>query len=317
MCQRTLFDQSLIELAEKKGVFFQENKTVVDVIITREKAVIVLNDGEQIETQMVLGCDGIHSIVAEKTNLAEEHTHICVCMYQETPMSKKTLDALYSEKRTVHIFIKALGIAGYGWIFPKKKTVNVGLGVFESAVDTTKPKINLREIYTKFVAVLKEKNLLPPEFSGDDAKGGILPIFPLKKTYADRVLLCGDAAGFINPITGEGIYYAMVSGELAAQVAAKAITTHKTSQDFLSTYHKKWSSEFGDDLRLLGRFNSQWGKDSEKIVRLLSADKPLAKLTIGIMGGQLSFSKYRYLLYLRYLYASLKIALIYPGEKKK
>jgi flavin-dependent dehydrogenase len=120
------------------------------------------------------------------------------------------------------------------------------------------------------------------------------------------VLLCGDAAGFINSITGEGIYYAMVSGEIAAGVAAEALEADDTSEQSLSRYQTRWKNDFGKDLKILGRFNRQWGKKSEKIVRLLSKDEKLAKLIVGVTGGQLSISKYRIKLLLRYIYVSLK-----------
>jgi flavin-dependent dehydrogenase len=134
----------------------------------------------------------------------------------------------------------------------------------------------------------------------------VLPIFPLENTYGDRVVLCGDAAGFINPITGEGIYYAMVSGQIAATVIADGLEGNDLSKQFLSRYQVLWNKDFGKDLKLLGRFNNQWGKNSEKIVRLLTRDKKFAQLLIGVTGGQISFTKYMGALIIRYIYASLK-----------
>jgi flavin-dependent dehydrogenase len=121
------------------------------------------------------------------------------------------------------------------------------------------------------------------------------------------VLLCGDAAGFINPITGEGIYYAMVSGYLAANVIAEGLNAGDLSRRFLSRYQTLWMDDFGKDLKALGRFNNQWGKDSEKIVRLMMRDKKFARLIIGVTGGQISFTKYKKALVIRYIYAFFKI----------
>jgi len=140
----------------------------------------------------------------------------------------------------------------------------------------------------------------------DNLTGGTLPVFPLKKTYSNRILLCGDAAGFINPITGEGIYYAMTSGEIAASVVAEALNVGDTSEKYLSNYQTFWKNDFGKDLKILGRFNNRWGTSSEKLVRLLSKDEKLAKLIVGVTGGQLSISKYKIKLLLRYIYVSLK-----------
>ncbi|MCU0851027.1 MAG: geranylgeranyl reductase family protein [Candidatus Thermoplasmatota archaeon] len=306
MVLRKDFDQQLLSLAQQAGATFQAGKSVIDVIVQKEKVSVMLEDGQTLETQMVIGCDGMHSVVAEKTNLAKKLEVLCVSLVQEQPMTPKQLTTFFTKKRLIYLFIKAHGIAGYAWVFPKKNTINIGIGEFQSALPKDKPRVPLKETYEKFIATLKEKNLLPRDFPVENLKGATLPIFPLENTYGDRVVLCGDAAGFINPITGEGIYYAMVSGQLAAQVIAEGLKTKDLSYQFLSRYQNLWNDDFGRDLKALGRFNNQWGKDSEKIVRLMMRDKKFAKLIIGVTGGQISFRKYRTALILRYVYLALK-----------
>lgn len=300
------FDDGLVKLAVRAGATFLCEKTVKDVTIQKDTAVILLDDMEKIEAKIVLGCDGMRSVVAEKTNLCKKMDDICICLVQEQPMSTEQLKKYFTDKKIVHLFIKTQGIAGYGWIFPKKKHLNIGMGQFESAVHTSKPKINLKESYRSYIELLKEKKMLPKSFKIENVKGGTLPVFPLKKTYTNRVLLCGDAAGFVNSITGEGIYYAMTSAQMAAEIAAEAIKADDTSEQFLSRYQKIWMNDFGRDLKLLGRFNNRWGTDSEKIVRLLANDETFAKLLIGVTGGRISISKYKKALLLRYIYLSLK-----------
>ncbi len=306
MVLRNNFDYQLLALAQQAGATFQGGKSVIDVIIQKDKASVMLEDGQILETKMVIGCDGMHSVVAEKTNLAKKLEVLCVSLVQEQPMTPKQLNTFFTKKRLIYLFIKAHGIAGYAWVFPKKNTLNIGIGEFQSALPKDKPRVPLKETYEKFIATLKEKNLLPKDFPIENLKGATLPIFPLKDTYSDRVVLCGDAAGFINPITGEGIYYAMVSGQLAAKVIIDGLKTQDLSQQLLSRYQTLWNDEFGKDLKALGRFNNQWGKDSEKIIRLMTRDKKFAKLIIGVTGGQISFRKYRTVLILRYVYLSLK-----------
>ncbi|UCF11655.1 MAG: NAD(P)/FAD-dependent oxidoreductase [Thermoplasmatales archaeon] len=303
---RKNFDYGLVKIAVAKGVDFLDEKTVTDIKILKDKAIIILEGGQKIESQIVIGADGVRSVIVEKSNLVKNSEDICVCLVKEQPMTEEQINKYFSEKRTVHIFIKILGIAGYGWIFPKKKHVNIGIGEFESAIDKSKHKKNLKEIYEKYIKTLKENNLLPRDLKINNPKGSTLPIFPIDKTFADRLLICGDAAGFINSITGEGIYYAMTSGEIAANVINEALKVNDTSEGFLSKYQKLWEDEFGKDLKLFGRFNKQWGKVSEKFVRLLTKDKKLAKLTMGVTGGQISISRYRLAIIFRYIYVSFK-----------
>jgi geranylgeranyl reductase family protein len=300
------FDHGLVNLAVKAGATFLGGKTVIDISIKQNNASVLLDDGQTIETEAVIGCDGTRSVVADKTNLSKKLETLCIALVQEQPLTPKQLDKYFTKKRLVHLFIKAQGIAGYAWMFPKKNCVNIGIGEFQSAIPKSKPKTPLKETYEAFIAVLKEKGLLPEDFPIENLKGAVLPIFPLENTYGDRVILCGDAAGFINPITGEGIYYAMVSGQIAATVLADGLKAKDLSKQFLSRYQVLWSEDFGKDLKLLGRFNNQWGKNSEKIVRLLTRDKKFAQLIFGVTGGQISFSKYKNALIVRFIYASLK-----------
>lgn len=300
------FDDGLVKLAVNAGATFLNSKAVKDVTTQKDKVVLLLDDNEKIEAKIVLGCDGMRSIVAEKTNLCKKMDDICISVVQEQPMSTQQLQKYFTDKKIVHLFIKTQGIAGYGWIFPKKKHINIGMGQFESAVDSSKPRPNLKESYKKYIELLKEKKMLPKDFPIENVKGGTLPVFPLKKTYSDRVLICGDAAGFINSITGEGIYYAMASGEMAANVALESLDSDDMSSEFLSKYQDLWYDKFGKDLKLLGRFNKMWGTDSEKIVRLLSKDLKFAKLIIGITGGRISISRYRTKIIIRYIYVLIK-----------
>ncbi len=306
MVLRKDFDYGLLSLAQKAGATFLGGKSVVDVVVQKDKVSVMLEDGQTIETQMVIGSDGMHSVVAEKTNLSKKLEVLCVSLMQEQQMTPKQLTTFFTKKRLIYLFIKAHGIAGYAWVFPKKNTVNIGIGEFQSAVSKERPRIPLKETYEKFIATLKEKKLLPADFPIENLKGATLPIFPLENTCGDRVLLCGDAAGFINPITGEGIYYAMVSGQFAAEVIAEGLQSHDLSHRFLSRYQTLWDNDFGKDLKALGRFNNQWGKDSEKVIRLMMRDKKFARLIIGVTGGQISFRKYRTAIILRYVYLSFK-----------
>jgi geranylgeranyl reductase family protein len=303
---RKKFDHDLVGLACKSGVVFQDRRTVIDVSVRVDDVLIMLQDGDTIQAQAVIGCDGMRSVVAEKTNLCKKLESLCISLVQEQPLTQKQLDAFFTKKRLVHLFIKAQGIAGYGWVFPKKHCVNIGIGEFQSALPRSKQKASLKETYETFIEMLKKQKILPRDFPVEDLRGATLPIFPLENTYGDRVLLCGDAAGFINPITGEGVYYAMSSGHIAAGVIADALKAKDLSKHFLSRYQKAWNKDFGKDLKILGRFNYQWGKDSERIVRMMTEDKKFAKLIVGVTGGQISFSKYKGALFIRYLYVSFK-----------
>ena len=77
----------------------------------------------------------------------------------------------------------------------------------------------------------------------------ILPLAPIKRTYDDRVLVLGDAAGLVKPTTGGGIYYSLLSGELAAETLVKALATDELQRDGLAAYETAWRKRLGSELR--------------------------------------------------------------------
>jgi len=77
----------------------------------------------------------------------------------------------------------------------------------------------------------------------------ILPLAPLERTYADRVVVLGDAAGLVKPTTGGGIYYSLLSAALAAETLAGALARNDLSAASLADYQSRWRKRLGSELR--------------------------------------------------------------------
>ena len=75
-----------------------------------------------------------------------------------------------------------------------------------------------------------------------------IPIEPLPRTFGDRVLAAGDAAGLAKPTTGGGIYYSLLSGEIAAEVMGDALAADDLSAERLSGYERRWKGIFGAEM---------------------------------------------------------------------
>jgi flavin-dependent dehydrogenase len=73
----------------------------------------------------------------------------------------------------------------------------------------------------------------------------ILPLAPITRTYGDRVLAVGDAAGLVKPTTGGGIYYSLLSGQLAAETLAAALRRDQLQRDSRFAYEKAWRKHLG------------------------------------------------------------------------
>lgn len=102
-----------------------------------------------------------------------------------------------------------------------------------------------------------------------------IPLTPLSKTYGNRVIAIGDSAGLAKPTTGGGIYYALRTGEMAAEVIGQALELDNFTETQLKIYQSKWKQVFGRELLIgySGRVMYETLKDSEieKILNVISS----------------------------------------------
>ena len=78
----------------------------------------------------------------------------------------------------------------------------------------------------------------------------MLPLAPLSRTFGDRLLVIGDAAGLVKPTTGGGIYYSIVSAGLAAQVLAECLRKDDLDGNALAKYENHWRKRLGPELKI-------------------------------------------------------------------
>jgi geranylgeranyl reductase family protein len=143
------------------------------------------------------------------------------------------------------IFDKSI-LPGYFWIFPLGPTsANVGCGTFQHLI--VEKEINLRDLLWEFIQHHPAGQKLRSARLRSPLKGGKIP---LGMDFASRVrngiLFCGDAAGFTDPITAEGISFALESGILAGETAVEALAAGNFSENFLRQYDNRWQSGFGE-----------------------------------------------------------------------
>ena len=275
MVLRTVFDKGLVDLAIRSGAVLRCGRTVETMKIGKEKIDIVCSNGEKTTSRMVIGADGLWSIIAKTMGMRQECNRIGICVYTEYRMNQATLQRFYGEERQVHIHLQPQGLVGYGWVFPKNKHVNVGIVEFRQALNKERGKKNLQNHFKLYLRMLKQQKLLPQNFPTTLMHGGAFPTCPLNMLSTDRILLCGDAGGLANPMTGEGIYYAMSSGEMAAKTAIKALENDATDAYYLRCYQRRWNREFHRDFPMLSRLSKRWGKNTDSVIELASKDKKL------------------------------------------
>lgn len=246
---------------------FSETANLTDIsIFQNEKITSVTNAADKIilksatisfEATMVLAADGAQSILNKKlTGNVVEKEHFCAGVRQYYSNVKEFHPENHIE---LHFYREIL--PGYLWVFPLPgNQANVGLGMLSSVV--SKKKMNLK---TELAKLLETQPLLKQRFKDaiplTEVQGFGLPLGSKKRTLSgNRFLLLGDAAGLIDPFTGEGIANAIRSGRIAASHTLKAFKENDFSAKINNRYDreiysKMWNEfRFGHSLQKLFRY---------------------------------------------------------------
>jgi geranylgeranyl reductase family protein len=255
------FDNLLFSMAREQVQC--EPPALVRKIAFQAGAVTVTADHEgtprEYQGKMVLGCDGANSVVARASGLrtGPVRSEYAIDMMEETPYRDLSL----AERDRMYVYYGFQGHFGYRYVFPKATHINLGVGCkLDYYLDACRGEHYPH--HQAFVDGLIARRLLTGQSNRANFRAFPLPISgPLPRTYGDRVLLCGDAGGFVNAFTAEGIYYAMVTGQVAAQAAINAVRANDFTSGRLRGYEFAWKNEIGLDLR-----------ESVSIQRLLLAD---------------------------------------------
>jgi geranylgeranyl reductase family protein len=259
VCRREIFDNVLFQAAKKRVDTF-EAFTVEDLLVKNGRVCGVIGNNctasrQTIAAKIVVGADGYNSIVSRKLGFYEhDPKHWIVATRAYYHGVKDVTDAI-----EIH-FVKDIQ-PGYFWIFPLEDgLVNVGIGMLHS--ELKRRKISLRKAH---IAATKS-DFFQERFRNAELANGIsgwnLPVgSKRRKVHGDGFVLLGDAAGLIDPFSGEGIGNGMCSGKIAAEVLAEVCANNEYGAKSLQMYESRLWQRLGDELKTsyilqqIGRFH--------------------------------------------------------------
>jgi geranylgeranyl reductase len=250
MVDRDVFDEALRVRAAEAGATritgtFARIEREADgsaVLVYRPKG----GEGaeERVHARFIVGADGARSSVA-KSEVPGGDEIPYVIAYHEIVRSPKEGENGFESARCDVYYDGGLSPDFYGWVFPHGDTTSVGMGTEKRDFSVKNATTRLRE-----AAGLQGAETIRRE-------GAPIPLKPLKKWDNDRdVILAGDAAGVVAPASGEGIYYAMLGGRLAAEAIEKVVATGDARN--LAHARKRFMRVHGNVFRALGMLQKYW-----------------------------------------------------------
>ena len=240
--ERALFDKALARHAAQEGAGILLKTHARDVIRSNGAigGIVGKSMGEDIEirAKITIAADGFESQVARWAGL-------------ETGIDARDIVATFQyrlcniecDSRYCDFYIGSFAPGGYVWVFPKGRNIaNVGIGVQMTQLhEAGATKARLDTWLAGQPGFMKGQPL-------DMVGGAVSTNKPLPKTVASGIMVVGDAARLINPLTGGGIVNACISGKLAGETAAAAVQRGDCSESFLQKYEKAWRARLEKEL---------------------------------------------------------------------
>jgi len=257
VASRYEFDNFLYELASKlPNVTYFQNSQVNQVSTNENWAEVTTKQGQVFRANLVIGCDGATSLVRRSL------TDFKVNPELNLPAVRAYFEGVSGvESDTLEVYFNKKFPVGYLWVFPSHDgNANVGFGIPSDVA--VQQKVNLRE---ELLTLIEESPLLKERFKNaklvGDIGGWTIPFgynsYPIS---GNRFMLVGDAASIADPLSGEGIGLAVVSGRIAAFHAIKCSKKKDFTADYMKGYDKDMEKKFGSLLRRREFFSNLIGK---------------------------------------------------------
>jgi geranylgeranyl reductase family protein len=292
LVKREVFDKLLLDKAAEAGAEIISGVEIVDVSEFTGEVIAHRDDGASIKGKFLVGADGVNSRVARKSGLKPHwrDDQVGLCFEARVPMGESDIVRIMRGPYDRDLFCIQIYFGGirhaYAWCFPKKGEVSLGMGCLMPYA------AGLKRAWTNFTAEFKQLYDVSLDLSETTAMR--IPLMgPINRTATKRILLAGDAGGFVSPATGEGIYYAVETGQIAGDSISDIIEGHATGT---AEYERRWKKTIGKQLKVSKflatlLFNSE--RNMELAIQMAAKDQVMRSLMTDLIGGLKPYSELR------------------------
>lgn len=230
---RVLFDQQLAVAARTAGVRVRQARAT-HIAIERDGVRVTAGDSVVRAAVCMIACGASYALQRQLGfGLPRLMLHSA-----QAEIAAACID---DDKVDVH-FGSTVAPGGFAWAVPVRRPVGpaIRIGVMCEG--------DSARLFRQMVAVLVSRGTISGH-AGVVARQKVLPLAPIRRTFGDRVLVLGDAAGLVKPTTGGGIYYSLLSAQLGADTLMKAFQVRKFGRTELASYEAAWRQRLGSELR--------------------------------------------------------------------
>lgn len=227
----------------------------VNAISFEDKQICVKTDNNHYTTSFLIGADSTNSIVAQSINVLpiEASETFRLIAIKELKFSKKELDEIYGEARTLHYFIHFQNCCHFAWIFPGKEKITIG--IYTDFIDFSR----IRQFLINFEDFLIKDKKLPannPDNASNDPLSiqiGIVPKRPPYKYSKKNSHLCGLAGNYFSPFSLEGSFYSLASASSVAKSIDGSLKARSDYSYTLDLFNQHFTQIVGKELEFQGK----------------------------------------------------------------
>ena len=246
---RAVFDDALGRRAEQAGAAIVRGRRVIGIEVALGSVQLTFPEGDAVSARSVILACGANYSFQKRLGLGIPSTFL---QSAQLELPAERLDDV-----EIH-FGSEIAPKGFAWAVPVKRSQGsfVRIGVMADS--------DPAEYFSRMLARVRDRwGVAVPDSA--TPKRRMLPLGSVKRTYAERVLAVGDAAGLVKPTTGGGIYYSVVSGELAAEVLGSRLAVDDLSTAAMREYEERWRTRFQSEFtaQLALRFVAQRMRDAD------------------------------------------------------
>ncbi|NQT46468.1 MAG: NAD(P)/FAD-dependent oxidoreductase [Candidatus Omnitrophica bacterium] len=233
---RSKFDRGIAQMAILNGAQLMMDATATGIEVLKDRVDIkIRKDGriKRIAAKMAVISTGLHYGLQERLGMGKPRDFLKCAQVETDVMDRNDYVEVYFGKR--------LAPGSFAWVVPIETgngpRARIGLSSTQSA----------SAYLDKFLVSLNSRVLNAEHL---DVKRSAIPLTPIARTFHNRVLAVGDAAGVVKPSTGGGVFYGLICAGIAAEVVKKAFKIGRFDQRVLSEYERQWKKRLGLELKI-------------------------------------------------------------------